>query len=261
MDLTALLSSWEQLITDVEPFLTALEGGEPGVIHALGNYADDAIQSLVPAYASAVAICKQIDVPQLGVSCEAERVKLRDGALSEILHATGMIRMIDEAISLYHKVPAPIRSVVKNGAAALHSAGELLSHPSIQNLSNTAKNTVKYAGSLISVVPKLYALAPEYAKKLGSWIGKYGSKTAAAIGALLAGLGGLLGSAGGELLALGDKALDTAEDAVKAVSHVISGGASLLEDAATSTVKAGEDVVSTGLNLANDGISAIVSLF
>jgi hypothetical protein len=55
-----ILSAWLKLVGNIDELCKALDSGFDGIVHTLGEYADDAVQGLVPAYATAVAICKQV---------------------------------------------------------------------------------------------------------------------------------------------------------------------------------------------------------
>lgn len=126
-----LLTGWAKVIAD-ERFPDALDGGESAVIHLMGEVLDQWLQTLLPEYAMAVALCAEIDIGKF--DCDLEREKLRDKMLREVLIISGVIILLRKALAAWRKLPAETRRRLKLTLASAKTVAELLQDPSASKL-------------------------------------------------------------------------------------------------------------------------------
>jgi len=188
-----ILSAWIGLAADLEVLVLALDGGYDGVIHALGEYADSAIQSLVPAYATAVQVCATVSQSSGGkIDCTGERIKLRDNALSALVEACGLKPVINATLKAYRQIPKELRDVAVKGAAVAGAAVDAFTDPSFETFKGLALSYVEAVKAYFGQFLSLAVLGKVVVTKIATWVAKFTSSAAGAILDLLKDAGHLL---------------------------------------------------------------------
>jgi len=121
-----LLTGWARVIASPK-FLDALDAGEAAVIHLFGDIIDEWLQGIAPAYKLAVEACDMVDVGSF--DCDAQRVKMRDTILTEILVLTGIIVLLRQALRLWRKIPADVKEKIRKQLVAASAISDLLANP------------------------------------------------------------------------------------------------------------------------------------
>jgi hypothetical protein len=259
-----ILAAWLNLVEDLEVLVDALDKGIDGLVHALGEYADSAIQSLVPAYATAVAACNQIKVPGT-FDCNAERIKLRDFALRELIHALGLDPILQAILNTYRKIPKALKDIILHGAQAVGAAVDLFKDPSWTHLKEFSTALIKAVGSYFGPFINLAMKGLSGLKAVGEWLADIGSNAAAAIAKLFSEAGKFLAHVGTDILNAGVEFIGDAEhliagfvgDAGSAVSGLIADAGGALADAASGAIEATGDAVEDAVEWTGDAVASL----
>jgi len=184
-----LVSGWANLLASTGIF-QALDDGEAAVINLLGDDVDGFLQTAIPAYAAAVALCDATDV---ATGCTEKRIKLRNEGLKDLLVATGLIKLIDAAIKAWHLIPKDLREAVHAAIVVGEDVVNIFKQPSLASFYNTAVDAYNFMANYgMKTLHYIYSGAKAVGK-MAKWLYKYGSELDSDVKSLLreAGLGAM----------------------------------------------------------------------
>lgn len=152
-----------------------LDGGVDAIVNFIGDAADEAVQSLIPAYATAVAIC---DAAPPQIPCGQERKRLRNLLLKELFEATGVLALIRQLLRAWRRVPQEVRRLVRSALAIPANTLDMLTDPSLESLKNTALAYVDMGRSIVKGYADLATRGLDMINRGGRIARKLASKAA-----------------------------------------------------------------------------------
>jgi len=181
---TAIIPSALQTLLDADDTVQVFRAGRRSVTDWIADHLDDAVGTIIPAYATARVACELA-----GTICSDQLARLRHDLIAQVATAIGLNPVIDRLVYLANLVP---EAVVQELTKALKSGGDItafLEHPDVAGLqkhggellssySDNVTDTIAHIASagLASshVIATLRGITPPSVRLLADMFGAYG---------------------------------------------------------------------------------------